>query len=197
LIHARSHRFVVAVAFALVVSAPCRHAFAQAPDPQAIAAQKEAMKSLSIFDGTWRGLAWILMPGGEKLDVTQTERVGSFLDGGVKVIEGRGYDASGNVAFNAFGIVSYDAAKKTYSLRTYAMGRVGDFPLTTSADGFSWEHLMGPITIRYTATIKNGEWHEVGERMVKGQPPVKFMEMTLKRIGDSDWPAGGAVPAKE
>ena len=163
---------------------------------QAIAAQKEAMKKLDMLNGTWRGPASILMPGGVKMEVTQTERVGAFLDGGVKVIEGRGYDASGNVAFNAFGIVSYDAAAKTYSLRSYAMGRAGDFPLTPTADGFSWEHPMGPITIRYTATIKNGEWHEVGERTVKGQPPVKFMEMTLKRVGDTEWPAGGAVPAK-
>jgi hypothetical protein len=163
-------------------------------DPQAIAAQIEAMKALSILDGAWRGSASMLVPSGEKHELTQTERVGSFLDGAVKVIEGKGYDAGGNVGFNAFAIISYDAATKAYSMRSYAMGRTGDFPLTVRPDGFSWEHPMGPITIRYTATIQNGEWHEVGERVVKGREPVRFFEMTLKRIGDSDWPAGGSIP---
>ena len=32
-------------------------------------------------------------PLGEKHAVTQTERIGRFIDGTVKVIEGRGYDA--------------------------------------------------------------------------------------------------------
>lgn len=171
-------------------------AHAQMPDPAAIEAQKEAMKSLAMLDGTWRGPAWIMDPSGAKHEMTQTERVGSFLDGGIKVIEGRGYQADGTVGFNAFAIMSYDAAKKAFSMRSYAVGRAGDFPVTVTADGFTWDHAMGPITIRYTATIKNGEWHEVGERIATGQDPVRFMEMTLTRIGDTDWPAGGAVPAK-
>ena len=29
-----------------------------------------------------------------------------------------------------------------------------------------------------------------------GQPPVRFFETKLARIGDSDWPAAGAVPPK-
>jgi hypothetical protein len=55
---------------------------------------------------------------------------------------------------------------------------------------------MGPITIRYAATIKNGVWHEVGTHVVRDREPAQFFEMTLKRIGDTDWPAGGAVPPK-
>ena len=44
------------------------------------------------MDGTWRGPAWTLLPSGEKHELTQTERVGSMLDGSIKVIEGRGYE---------------------------------------------------------------------------------------------------------
>lgn len=29
-----------------------------------------------------------------------------------------------------------------------------------------------------------------------GQPPRQFFEMNLTRLGDTDWPAGGAVAAK-
>ncbi|HEY6146748.1 MAG TPA: DUF1579 domain-containing protein, partial [Thermoanaerobaculia bacterium] len=78
--------------------------FAQArPDPAAlIAAQKEAMASLAFMDGVWRGPAWTILASGEKHNITQTERIGPFLDGSVKVIEGRGYDPDGKVTFNAF-----------------------------------------------------------------------------------------------
>jgi hypothetical protein len=29
-----------------------------------------------------------------------------------------------------------------------------------------------------------------------GKDPIRFFEMDLKRVGDTDWPAAGAVPAK-
>lgn len=169
---------------------------AQAPGADLIAAQKAAMKSLSMMDGVWRGPASTTLPSGEKKDVTQTERIGPFLDGSVKVIEGRGYDAQGNVAFNAFGTISYDPGKKAYTLHSYAMGYAGDFNLTPSADGYVWEIPAGPMTIRYTAHLKDGVWNEVGDRVAQGQAPVRFFEMNLKRVGDTDWPAAGAIPAR-
>jgi hypothetical protein len=68
----------------------------QRPNPAtAMAAQREAMAAIAFMDGTWRGTAWTLLPTGGKHEITQTERVGSFLDGKVKVIEGRGYEADG------------------------------------------------------------------------------------------------------
>src|SRR5438067_8111910 len=71
------------------------------PDPATlIAAQREAMAPLAFMDGVWRGPAWTMLPSGEKHNVTQTERIGPFLEGSVKVIEGRGYNADGTVGFN-------------------------------------------------------------------------------------------------
>ncbi len=161
-----------------------------------IAAQREAMAHLAVMDGVWRGPAWTILPSGQKHNITQTERIGPFLDGSIKVIEGRGYEADGRVGFNAFGIVSYDPATKAYSLHSHAQGRVGDFALKPIADGYVWEVPAGPMTIRYTATIKNGTWLEVGDRILPGREPVRFFEMNLKRVGDSTWPAAGAVPPK-
>jgi hypothetical protein len=190
----RSLRILVA---SLIVSASMAAlVHAQGPDVASIAAQKEAMKSLVWMNGVWRGPAWTILPSGEKHEVTQTERIGPFLDGGVKVIEGRGYNADGTVGFNAFGTVSFDPAKKAYTLHSYALGYVGDFVLTPKADGYVWEIPAGPMTIRYTATVKDGAWKEVGERVAPGQPPVQFFEMNLKRVGDTDWPAAGAIPMK-
>ncbi len=167
------------------------------PDPAAlIAAQREAMARLAYMDGMWRGPAWTILESGEKHNVTQTERIGPFLDGSVKVIEGRGYGADGKVGFNAFGIISYDPEKRGYVLHSYAMGRVGDFRLTPATDGYIWEIPAGPVTIRYTAVIKDGAWREVGDRIMAGKDPVRFFEMNLKRVGDTNWPAAGAVAPK-
>jgi hypothetical protein len=182
---------------ALTLSLACAAApvLAQGPpDPTArIAGQKAAMKALAWMDGVWRGPAVTTGPSGRRIEVTQTERVGSLLDGAVRVVEGRAYNADGSTGFNALGIIAYDPDKDAYGMRSYAMGQVGDFPLTLTLTGAVWTIPAGPATIRYTISVKDGVWHEVGERVVEGRPPLPFFEMTLKRIGDSPWPAAGAI----
>jgi hypothetical protein len=164
------------------------------PSPAAlIAAQSEAMTRLAYMDGVWKGPAWTILPSGEKHTFTQTERIGPFLDGSVKVVEGRGYDPDGKVSFNAFGTISFNPATKVYTLHSHAMGYVGDFGLTLTPDGYTWDIPAGPITIRYTAVIKEGTWREAGDRILSGKDPVRFFEMNLKRVGDTDWPAAGAI----
>ena len=164
------------------------------PDPAALtAAQREAMTRLAVMDGVWRGSAWTMLPSGAKHTITQTERVGLFLDGSVRVVEGRGYEDDGTVAFNALGIISYDPATEAYSIRTYAQGRTGDFALTPTADGFQWEIPAGPMTIRYTAIITEGTWTEVGDRILPDGDAIRFFETTLTRVSDTDWPVGGAI----
>ena len=186
--------FAFALAFSLTTLSS--QGFAQAPDPGRMAAQKEAMAPLAFMDGVWRGPAWTLLPTGRH-EVTQTERIGPFLDGSVKVLEGRGYNADGTVGFNALGIISFDPATKKYSMRSYALGYSGDFPLEPRADGYVWQVPAGPgAIIRYTATIAKGHWREVGERVAGDAPPVQIFEMNLTRVGDTSWPSGEPVPMK-
>ena len=189
------YRWLPPLSLLLAALAVLDPAFGQGrPDPAALAAaQSQAMIKLSFMDGVWRGPAWTILPSGEKRTVTQTERIGPFLGGAVKVIEGRGYQADGSVGFNALGIISFDVAKGAYSLRSYAQGLSGDFVLTPSADGYVWEIPAGPMTMRYTALIKDGTWKEVGDRIQAGTAPVRFFEMDLTRVGDTDWPGGGAI----
>jgi hypothetical protein len=166
------------------------------PDPAVrIAAQTEAMKKLSWMDGTWRGPAWNVGPTGRH-DITQAERIGPLLGGSVKVVEGRGYNPDGSTGFNALGVISFEPNTGVYSMRSYAMGQAGDFKLALTADGYTWEIPAGPMTIRYTAVMKDGAWREIGERIVPGQAPVQFFEMNLKRVGDSAWPTAGEVGPK-
>jgi hypothetical protein len=171
-------------------------AWAQArPDTAALlAAQRDAMAPLAYMDGVWRGTAWTMRGPSDKHTVTHTERVGPFLGGTVKVIEGRSYEADGRVGFNAFGTISYDPGKRSYTMHSYALGGVGDFELAITPNGYAWTLPAGPNTsIHYVATIKDGSWVEVGDLVAAGKEPVRIFEMRLKRVGDTDWPAAGAV----
>jgi hypothetical protein len=182
---------------ALVAAVPL-DCLAQAPDSAArLAAQREAMAPLSYMDGVWRGPATTTLPSGEKRTIVQTERIGPFLGDTVKVIEGRGYGADGEVSFNALGIISYDVDKKAFTMRSYAMGHSGDFAVTPRGDGMTWViPQRANAKIVYTATVTRETWREVGDFVAEGQPPARFFEMKLQRVGDSDWPAGNPIPPK-
>ncbi|MEO8028608.1 MAG: DUF1579 domain-containing protein [Bryobacteraceae bacterium] len=183
--------------FALVAAPLGIRAQSRPPEPaKLIAAQRDAMKALSFMDGVWRGTAWTILQSGQKHTITQTERMGPFLDGSIKLVEGRGYEPDGRVSFNAFGSISYDVAKGTYTMHSYAQGMVGDFELKVTPNGYVWEIPAGPMTIRYTAVVKDGTYLEVGDQIRPGKEPVRIFEMSLKRVGDTDWPAAGAISPK-
>ena len=109
------------------------------PDPKVlIAGQREGMAPLAFMNGVWRGPATTTLPSGDVHNITQTERIGPFLDGSIKVIEGRGYEPDGRVGFNAFAVISYDPAKKGYTMRSYARDAAGissSLPPVTGSSG--------------------------------------------------------------
>lgn len=184
------------LAFALALGTPAAPA-QERPAPAALlAAQREAMQALKAMDGVWRGPAWSLMPSGEKHHIIQTERIGPMLDGSIKVINGMGYEPDGRNTFGALGTLFYDVRSASYTLNAIAHGQSGSFAFKPTPDGYTWEIPVGPATIRYSAVIKDGRLREVGDRLVAGQPPLRIFEMDLTRIGDTDWPAGGAVAPK-
>jgi hypothetical protein len=117
------------------------------------------MLPLRIFDGFWRGPAKVIGFDGKEINITQTERVGAFLDGTIKIIEGRGYAPDGSNPFNAFAVISFSPQSSKYNFRSYASGYSGDFPLEVRADGFTWTIPAGPAALRYTATVKDDHGH--------------------------------------
>jgi len=185
------HALILAAGLLLGASAHAQHDMAALQ-----AAQRQAMQPLAKLDGTWRGTAKVSLDGGGIKELVQTERIGSMLDGTIKVIEGRGYGPDGKTEFNAFAIVSFSPHSGKYNFHSHAQGQAGDFAFEPRPDGFVWIIRYGNVTIRQTAVIKDGTWHEVGERLVEGQPPVKTVELRLTRVGDTDWPAAGAVPQR-
>jgi len=161
-----------------------------------VASQTEAMRALAMLDGVWRGPATASEAEGRRVSFVQTERIGPFLGGSIKVIEGRGYDDDGAVRFNALGVVSFDPATRAYTMHSHAQGHVGDFVFVPTSDGYRWEIPLPAGRIRYVATVSSDELHEVGDLLLDGRAPVRIFEMRLKKLGATDWPAAGAVPPK-
>jgi len=190
---ARPVRLASLFAVAAVLAAP---AHAQtAPQPAGTPEHRAAIDRLDVMDGEWAGPAWSSLPGGGRIDMTQTERVGDLLGGSIKVVEGRAYGADGATSFNAFAVISYDPRTRGYTFTTFVGGEKNEFALSVLDDGgFVWQRQAGPNgVVRFTARIKDGTWHEVGEYIAEGQPPRTIVELNLKRVGDSAWPAAGAV----
>jgi hypothetical protein len=193
-------RLIVAFGFAATLAVGAMPALAQEPDPVVVAArmdaQRAAMAKLARLDGEWRGEAWVMNRTGVRRTFVQAERVGNMLDGTIKVVEGRGFEDE-TMTFNAFATITYDPDKQTYSMRTNTWGYQSDVPLEATEDGFIWTLQAGPNgLVRYTAVIKDGTWVESGEFVPTGGKGMKFMEMTLRRLGDSKWPAAGALGPK-
>ena len=155
---------------------------------------EDKVHPLEPFYGTWKGTAVGIDANRQPFELTQTERVGPMLGGDVAVIEGRGYEAGGALAFNAFAVVSCDAPDAPCEMRSYTDGRTGTFALEATETGFVWTIPAGPeARIVYTATLEDGIWTEVGHYHPATGEPVETFRMELTRIGDTDWPAGGAV----
>ncbi|WP_260484287.1 DUF1579 domain-containing protein [Sphingomicrobium flavum] len=183
-------KLVIALATALAVPAA-----ATAQDPQSaalLAEQTERMKAFEWQEGLWRGDATFQTPNGP-FEMVQVERVGPFLGGSVKIVEGRGYDKdTGEAVFNALGIIKWHNELGEYRFHTFAQGRSGVYPVELTETGYNWWIEAGPMTMRYETTFTDGVWHEVGYRIMGDAEPVQFFEMKLRRVGDNDWP--GPVP---
>ena len=148
------------------------------------AAQKTAMKKLAFLEGKWSGKASVRMGPGEPLDLIQTEDIEFRLDGTILLIEGKGRDPkTGEVRFNAVGIVSYDAAKNAYEFRAYSEGRKLDSVFETDGAGFAWGMDQGPLKVRHTMKLtEKGEWSETTTSKYGDNPEMVSVRMLLEKL---------------
>ena len=159
-----------------------------------LAPHRLAMRALTSLNGEWRGTGWTLLGSGEKASFTQRIRVGSAGEGALKIIEGRSYGDRGRLGSTNFEIISFNQSTKIYTLRLYTNGNVADVPIAPTANGFKLEYPVEDAMIHFTVAIANGVWSEVAERWTKGKDPVRFLELTLQKVGETDWPGAGTVP---
>lgn len=183
-----------AAASCLFATSLAPSAVAQRPNVELLAKQQGAMNVLAFLDGEWSGPAEAHERTGT-IKMTQTERVGTLLDGTVRLVEGRAFDAKGKTLFNAFAVISYDVPRSRYVITSYASGYTTTTELKVKPDGFEWEVPAGPgAKMQFTAVIKNGTWTEIGEYVGSDGSKKRTFQMTVKRRGTSKWPAGTLVP---
>lgn len=154
-------------------------------------AGRAAMSKLSTLVGEWEGEATVTMGPGQIYRVKQREHVQYKLDGNLLLIEGTGQESAsegeGRVVFQALAVCTFDAMTKKYQFHAFrdnGMSKLADWDVTDT--GFIWGFEDGRGgKVRYTITVSDDTWTEVGEYLMEGMPPRKIFEMTVKRISAS------------
>lgn len=158
-------------------------AAAQAQQP----AERPA-EALGFLIGEWEGTGWAAGPGGQRGEFRVHELIESRAAGHAVSLQGRGWarfgpDAPETVVHDAFGLIwaGYDGA---YHIRSVVMqGHTIEGLIDVNDSGFQWGFDAGPMgETRYTTTVEDGVWHEVGERRANASTEWEvFLEMTLER----------------
>lgn len=158
----------------------------QAPPTFRVDEQKTAMAKLAYMDGQWNGDGWMQM-GPTRVSFRGGERIQRKLDGLALLVEGAFFSVDPKTgkevpSHTTLGVISFDPTSKTYRFKTWlATGATGERELKLIPDGWQWDITHPRGTMRYTATFKDGDWLEIGERSTDGASWQKFFEMRLKR----------------
>ena len=135
--------------------------------------------------GTWEGEGWTMLGPNERAEFKQTELVEAKANGHAITVEGLGKDKeSGELVFQAFGVFSYDAEKDAYVLTTF---QTEGYSITMNPevtdDGFIWGFDVPQGTVRYTATLTDTSWTEIGEFSPDGgETWFQTFEMNLTKV---------------
>lgn len=154
----------------------------QGPSP----AEKAAIEKMSFLVGKWQGKGWVMEPSGAKAEYTGTETVQMKLSGKALLVEGEFKDGEGKVRHQTLAVITYDTKSSKYLFRAYLFNQPeAVYDLVATDDGFTWEiKPNATTTVRFNMTGKaKKEWNETGEVFIEGRPPMKFMEMNLKKVG--------------
>jgi hypothetical protein len=176
------------VIVAALIAGASSAATAQGRPPDTSAAQKVAMQKLAYMAGDWQGDGWMIMGPGPRETFRGGEKVQSKLFGLALLVEGAFFapDSGGaeRLVHTTLGVFTWNPTEQKYSFRYWlASGWSGERDLILTDDGWYWEMPAGPgATIRYTMTLKDGAWSEIGERTTdQGKSWTKFFEMNLKK----------------
>lgn len=157
---------------------------AQLPEPPSLV----PMERLSFLVGTWEGDGWMEHAPGRRATFTSREVVEPRLGGRVLVVEGTHRAPMPGapepvVVHHAMGVFSHDEGDG-YHFRTWlANGHGGDFGARLEGDGVLVWGYDDPRRgeVRYTITVADGTWREVGDARRDGGEWHRFFEMTLAK----------------
>lgn len=146
-----------------------------------------AMQQLAFLEGEWEGTGRMAMGPGDasEFSIRETARWGAGKS--VLVLDGLGVerlpDGTQRPVHQAFAVLSWDPASRAFRVRAYRAGggEVEAVPDVTD-HGLVWG-FTDPrgARIRFTVTVEDGVWHEVGEFSRDGATWQQFLEMELER----------------
>jgi len=175
----RTARLTATIALAL------SPALAHAQDPQAAAntaRAKEGMAPLAGMIGNWEGEASATTGPGQTQKARQTEEIISAANGTVLQVRGTGRDPStGAIIYEAAGTIWFDIESGRIRMRTHNNGRSIEPEVEVRPDTIVWGFAVPGGRVRYTTAFTADTWHEVGEFVREGAPPIRTMEMRLRR----------------
>jgi hypothetical protein len=152
----------------------------------AIARAKAALAPLASLVGAWDGDARAMMGPGRTLRVRQSEDITWGASETVIIIKGTGRGVegptTGQVVFEAAGIIWFDAQAGRVRMMTHRDGQAVEPTLELRPDTLIWGFPVPGGRVRYTIAFGNDAWHEVGEFLRDGAPPVVTTELTLRRV---------------
>ena len=146
------------------------------------------MQKLSWLVGQWKGTATMVLGPNDTKKIEHIEDVQQRLGGLIIVVDGLGVDAADKekVVHEAYGVISYNTAKKAYEFKPYlATGQSAEAKVSVGDKELTWTIEPAPgIEVRYKVRLtEKGEWHEVGEMTRdKGKTYFKFFETTLTKL---------------
>ncbi|MEE2565741.1 hypothetical protein [Hyphobacterium marinum] len=170
---------------ALVAGSHAASAQAEGTAPPGIDRPADA---LDFLVGEWEGTGWALGPNGRRGEFAVSESIRSRAGGHGVTFEGRGTAAIGpngetRTVHDAFALI-WAEPDGGYGMRTVVMqGHTLEVVPEISENRIVWGFEAGPMgETRYTSTVTDGVWHEVGERRMPGETDwTVFLEMTLER----------------
>lgn len=147
-------------------------------------ALQAAMRPLLGMVGRWEGTGWSRRGPGEPEHFTSIELIESRLDGRVLLVEGIHYNEAGELAHHAFATISYDPEAELYRFSSHtAEGRSGIFDGRVEDGKFIWGmEIPGRGRARYTLSLADGKWEEIGEFSADGESWGQFFSMELERV---------------
>lgn len=157
---------------------------------EAVAAQQPAERpaeALEFMLGEWEGTGWAAGPDGQRSEFRVHEQITAQADGHGVSLHGMGWSEIGGeerVVHNAFGLIwaGYDGQ---YHMRSVIMqGHTAEAVAEIGDNSLVWGMNAGPMgEFRYTSTVEDDVWHEVGERRANTSAEWEvFLEMTLERV---------------
>ncbi len=146
-------------------------------------------EALHYLIGEWDGTGWAAGPDGRRSEFRVHEIITSRAGGHAVSMQGAGYASFGEgqperQVHDAFALMWADR-DGSYHIRSVVMqGHTVETEIELGENSFQWGFDAGPMgETRYTTTVEDGVWHEVGERRTGEGDWTVFLEMTLERAG--------------